>query len=346
MTTKTKSNDPIAEARAALDTAAAATVAARGTLEKAEAMLMRARPKTVVAARDAALHARAELNEAEALEQDARAALHQAELTRDRAELAALREQADPARARQAIAASAAALAELNIEVRAKFIEHYALTTKQRDAAQRANEIAARVGEPGVAMLPEGQSGAACVAALHDVRDRVTVAWRFDWSHTETPEEAYEQVLALLDQAPHATQGDPIRFRSEVADRSAQIKLALTGELEPIVREWLAKRAAHMASVQTSYQLKVDELKAAMTEHAAERSEASQARLKAAQDAFKQKPTVSTAKPFVPPTVFDKANAERDAKRAARGEPAPKAAPSHGFGGPTESPPKGPVEMF
>lgn len=153
-------------------------------------------------------------------------------------------------------------------------------------------------------------------------------------------------MLALLDQAPHATQGDPHRFRSEVADRPTQIRLALTGELEPIVRAWLAKRDAHMRSVQASYQLKVEELKAAMTEHAAERSEASQARLTAAQNAFKQKPTVSTAKPFVPPTVFDKANAEREAKRIARGEPAPKAAPAHGFGGPTPSASKEPTQMF
>lgn len=193
---KTTKPDPIAEAQTAVDTAAAATLAARAKLEKAEAALMKARPKTVLAARDASVFARAEVNECEALEQDARAALREAELNRDRAELAALREEADPARARQAIAASAAALAELNIEVRKKFIEHYALTTKQRDAAQRANEIAARVGEPGVALLPEGQSGAAALAAMHDVRDRVQAGttWRFDWSHPEDLESAYEPV--------------------------------------------------------------------------------------------------------------------------------------------------------
>ena len=141
---KTKPNDPIAEAQTAVDTAAAATVAARTKLEQAEAALMVARPKTVVSARDGALLARAGLNEAEALEQDARAALREAELTRDRAELAALREEADPARARQAIADSARALAEVNIQVRAQFLEYYALTTKQRAAAQTWNDCCAR----------------------------------------------------------------------------------------------------------------------------------------------------------------------------------------------------------
>ena len=115
-----------------------------------------------------------------------------------------------------------------------------------------------------------------------------------------------------------------LEFRTEVADRPTQIRLALSGELDALVRDWNAKHDARMRSNQAAYQLKVDALKEAMAEHAAERSEASQARLKAAQDAFRMKPTPSTAKPFVPPTIFDKANAEREAKRIARGEPVPR----------------------